>query len=59
MMDSLLEEKEEFSALYIDDVIIFFNSWEEHIVHIHLVLQCTRNTGFPGEKIHVVTRYNA
>ena len=45
MMDSLLPEKDEFSALYTNDVIVFSNSSEEHMVHLWLVLQCLRNAG--------------
>ena len=39
MMDILLRDVHDFSAAYLDDVIIHSNNWKEHICHITQVLQ--------------------
>ena len=38
-MYRVLEVQEEYSLAYVDDVIIFSNSWDEHVQHIQLVLE--------------------
>ena len=34
-----------FSAVYIDDVLVFSNSWEEHLVHAGRVMEVLREAG--------------
>ena len=35
-----------FCDVYLDDVGIFSNSWDEHIHHLQLVLQCLQDNNF-------------
>ena len=35
----------DFCCCYIDDVVIFSRSWEEHMVHVRNVLQCLQEAG--------------
>ena len=39
MMDSLLRGLRKFTAAYLDDIVIFSTSWEEHLLHLRTVLQ--------------------
>ena len=39
MMDSLLRGLRKFTAVYLDDIVIFSMSWEEHLLHLRTVLQ--------------------
>lgn len=45
MMDKLLRGLEEFSAAYIDDLIIFSSNWEEHLQQIRTVFGRLRAAG--------------
>ena len=38
-MQRVLTEHKQFSTAYMDDVVIFSPSWEEHVNHIYLILQ--------------------
>ena len=38
MVDRLLEETGDFTNAYIDDVVIYSSSWEEHLVHLREIL---------------------
>lgn len=44
-MDTLLTGAEDFSAAYIDDVIIYSKTWEEHLDHLQEVFQRLRKAG--------------
>ena len=39
MMDSLLRELRKFTTAYLDDIVVFSTSWEEHLLHLRSVLQ--------------------
>ena len=39
MMDSLIKDKHNFAAAYLDDLIIFSNTWENHMHHLRTILQ--------------------
>ena len=39
MMDVVLQGLESFSVPYIDDILIFSNCWEDHLEHIHAVIE--------------------
>ena len=39
MMDRLLDGLGDFAKAYIDDLIIFSTSWEDHLKHLRTVLQ--------------------
>ena len=45
MMDQLLKGAEHFAAAYLDDVIIYSQSWPEHLQHIREVLKRLRAAG--------------
>ena len=44
-MDQLLVGVEEFTAAYLDDLIIFSESWEDHLSHVEGVLERVRAAG--------------
>lgn len=37
-MDKVLEVTESFASVYLNDVVVFSNSWEEHLSHLQTVL---------------------
>ena len=39
----------EHSSIYIDDVLIYSSSWEEHLVHIRGVLEALREAGLTAK----------
>ena len=45
MVDRLLDGTGEFSDAYIDDIVVYSQSWEEHMDHLRLVLQRLRLAG--------------
>lgn len=45
LMNHVLRDVSEFSDAYLDDVVIFSQSWEEHMCHLQRVLQCIRAAG--------------
>ena len=40
---------EEFCVVYIDDIVIFSDIWEEHIQHVRQVLDRLARTGFTAK----------
>lgn len=49
MMDKLLRGGEEFSAAYLDDLVIFSRTWEEHLEHVRFVLSQLREAGLTAK----------
>ena len=45
MMDKLLDGIGDFAKAYIDDLVIFSTSWEEHLQHLRTVLQRLQEAG--------------
>ena len=45
LMDRVLQRQESFAAAYLDDVIIFSETWEEHLKHVEEVLQRLKEAG--------------
>ena len=41
-MHTALSQQAEHSSIYIDDVLIYYSSWDEHLVHIRGVLEALR-----------------
>ena len=39
MMDSLIKDKHNFAAAYLDDLVIFSSTWENHMQHLRTILQ--------------------
>src|SRR3954454_24250433 len=55
LMNYVLQEYlEKFVAVYLDDIIIFFKTFEQHIDHIHLVFEALRTATL---KIKLKKRY--
>ena len=50
MMDKLLEGRRTFSNAYIDDVIMFSRTWEEHIHHLNIIFERLQRAGLITEK---------
>ena len=42
MMDSLIKDKHDFAAAYLDDLVIFSSTWENHMQHLRTILQQLR-----------------
>ena len=42
MMDRILQGTEEFAAALMDDIIIFSETWDEHLEHVREVLERLR-----------------
>ena len=49
LMEKVLVECKEFSAVYIDDILIFSKSWEEHLCHIEQVLLALKTAGLTAK----------
>ncbi|XP_066509706.1 uncharacterized protein [Hoplias malabaricus] len=45
LMDDVLRGTEDFAAAYIDDVVIYSSSWEEHLQHLGIVLRKIADAG--------------
>jgi len=45
LMNNVLREETEFASPYMDDVVIFSGTWEEHIGHIRRVLEKLKRAG--------------
>ena len=49
LMDLVLNDMLDFSRAYIDDVVIFSNSWKEHLQHLKAVLERLREVGLTAK----------
>ena len=49
LMDKVINGLQEFSAAYLDDIVIFSNTWEAHTKHLRAVLQRLRMAGLTGK----------
>lgn len=45
LMDQVLREVPQFAAAYLDDVVIFSQTWEEHMAHLQRVLHLIKTAG--------------
>ena len=45
IMDRILQGTEEFAAALMDDIIIFSETWDEHLEHVREVLERLRKAG--------------
>ena len=42
MMDLITKDKRDFAAAYLDDLIIYSDTWENHLQHLTIILQQLR-----------------
>ena len=49
MMDTVLHGLEQFSAAYLDDIVIYSNTWNEHLQHIQAVFKRLRHAGLTAK----------
>lgn len=52
LMDQILRDVPQFAAAYLDDVVIFSQTWEDHVTHLQQVLRLLKNAGLtinPGK----------
>jgi len=40
MINHVLRDCWSFARAYIDDIVVFSRSWEEHLTYLHRVLEC-------------------
>ena len=45
LVDQMLRGAEEYAAAYIDYIVIFIRTWEEHMQHLNEVFQHIRSAG--------------
>lgn len=50
MVNKILNGMKEFSSAYIDDIIVYSRTWEEHLAHVHRVLELLRHAGLTVKK---------
>ena len=48
-MNETLSEHSEYSSTHIDDVLVYFSSWEEHLVHLRRVLAALKKAGLTAK----------
>ena len=48
-MNETLSEHSEYSSTYIDDVLVYSSSWEEHLVHLRRVLAALNKAGLTAK----------
>lgn len=58
LVDQILRNHTSYAAAYIDDVVIFSNSWEEHLTHLRMVIQEIKQAGLTinPEKCKIVVQ---
>lgn len=44
-MDNLINVCEDYTAAYLDDEVIYSNTWKEHLKHLATVLSRVRTAG--------------
>ena len=45
LMDEVLEGKQENARAYMDDIVIFSDEWDQHVVHVREVLMALKSAG--------------
>lgn len=45
LMDRILRGTEDFTGVYLDDILIHSQTWKEHLSHLKEVLSRLQNTG--------------
>ena len=49
LMDKVLAPCHQFAAAYIDDIVIYSETWEEHLDHLRQVLQLLKEAGLTAK----------
>ena len=49
MMDKLIRGMEDYTAAYLDDLVVFSGSWERHLQHIHELFDRLRAAGLTAK----------
>ena len=49
VMERVLQPVSTFAAVYIDDIIVFSDSWTQHLDHLSAVFQCFRDAGLKAK----------
>lgn len=45
LMNKLLQHHDQYTAAYRGDIVVYSNSWEDHLEHLSMVLQALRDAG--------------
>ena len=53
-MDEVLGEQGEWCSTYIDDVVVYSNAWEDHVIHVRNVLPALREAGLTAKPFKCV-----
>jgi len=48
-MDRVIQGLGDFSAAYLDDLIVFSETWAEHLQHVETILQRLREAGLTAK----------
>ena len=49
MMDRVVDGLQDFAAAYLDDLIIYSTTWEDHLEHVRTILQKLRGAGLTAK----------
>ena len=49
MMDHVIRGMNKFASAYVDDLIVFSSSWEDHLEHLHAVLKRLQSLGLTAK----------
>ena len=49
LMDQVLRGVGDFAAAYLDDIVIFSETWEDHLTHVHSVLSRLQKSGLTAK----------
>ena len=49
MMDTLIRGPESYTAVYLGDIIIFSETWKEHVQHIRAILTCLQESNLTAK----------
>ena len=49
MMDQILSGYKEFSAAYLDDLVVFSDTWAEHLKHLRNILERLKSAGLTAK----------
>ena len=49
IMEKVLKPVVDCASVYIDDIVVFFKSWSDHIAHLSRVFECIRQAGMTAK----------